>query len=90
MNYTLDAESEMPNMLGHLHQALRTCKPELIAKWIFNVLVAIWTVKWPASLGRLLVDPTIIHLALSMLEKDRSFQTPQIYDTIHCQGRILS
>jgi hypothetical protein len=67
----------MPNLLGRLRQALTTGQPEVIAKRIYQVLLAIWTFKWPSALGRLLVDPTIIHLALSMLENDRSFKHPK-------------
>jgi hypothetical protein len=76
-NYTLTVEAEMPNLLENLSKALTTGKVEVIAKHIFALLIAIWTIKWPSTIGRLLVDPTICYLALSMLERDRSFKHPR-------------
>jgi len=76
-NYTLVAEAEMPRLMQKMHKVLKSQRSDLIAIQIFNILMALWTVKWPPSVGKCLVDPTICHLALSMLESERSFKHPK-------------
>jgi hypothetical protein len=80
-NYTIASNDRLEKYLPLLREALESQDAEKIARRIFNVLLALWTYKWPSTIGKNLQDPTICYLALSMMQQDGTFKEPK-YTTV--------